>query len=255
MVLSVRAPASVITAVLNGASFQPGIVPGSWVTIKGENLSRSTRTWRPEEIVGGALPTSLDGVRVTISGRPAYVYFISPNQINVQAPTDDYMGSGERAVVVQVNSPDGVAYNTAIQKRVSPGLFTYRVRDVDYAAAVHSDGTLVGDPDLVPGANVRPVRPGDNVLLFATGLGLDTETGTPPGQVVSSPAQLPDSADVRIGGVPATVLYSGLVGVGLFQVNIVVPSGVQPGDAPVMLGRGGVWCQSAVFLPVENQEP
>ena len=32
------------------------------------------------------MPTSLDGVSVTIGGKPAYVSFISPGQLNVLAP-------------------------------------------------------------------------------------------------------------------------------------------------------------------------
>jgi len=51
------------------------------------------RTWRADEIVGGRLPTALDGVSVTINGKAAYVYYISPAQINVQAPTDGATGA------------------------------------------------------------------------------------------------------------------------------------------------------------------
>ena len=33
--------------------------------------------------MGGKLPTSLDGISVTIDGKPAPVAYVSPNQINV----------------------------------------------------------------------------------------------------------------------------------------------------------------------------
>src|SRR3989442_4223779 len=83
-----------VTGVVNGASFQPGIAAGSWVTIQGANLANTNpgRTWRSDEIVNGNLPTALDGVSVTINNKPAYVYYISPTQINVQAPSDDSVG-------------------------------------------------------------------------------------------------------------------------------------------------------------------
>src|SRR5438309_2203316 len=75
-----------VGGVVSGASFQPGIVPGSWLTIKGSNLSPvASDTW-DKAIVDGKLPTSLDGVSVNVGSKPAYVYFISPTQINVQAP-------------------------------------------------------------------------------------------------------------------------------------------------------------------------
>ena len=84
-----------ITSVLNGASYQPGIEAGSWVMIQGTNLANTFpgRTWRSDEIVNGNLPTSLDGVSVTIDGKPAFVYYISPTQINVQAPSDTAAGA------------------------------------------------------------------------------------------------------------------------------------------------------------------
>src|SRR4030095_14513033 len=58
----------------------------------GSNLSQTSRTWRNEEIVNGKLPTQLDNVGVNINGKPAFVYYISPTQLNVQAPADDSAG-------------------------------------------------------------------------------------------------------------------------------------------------------------------
>src|SRR5436189_6150798 len=77
---------------VNGASFQAGICAGSWVTIQGTKLANSSRTWRTSEIVNGKLPTQLDGVSVQINGKPAYVEYISPTQINVQEPSDTALG-------------------------------------------------------------------------------------------------------------------------------------------------------------------
>jgi uncharacterized protein (TIGR03437 family) len=68
--------------VLNGASFQPGIEAGSWVTIKGSNLANSTRTWQASDFVGATAPTALDGVSVTVDGMASAVEYISPTQIN-----------------------------------------------------------------------------------------------------------------------------------------------------------------------------
>ena len=84
-----------ITSVVNGASFLPGIESGSWVTIKGTNLSNTNpgRIWTSSEIVNGNLPTSLDNTSVSIDGNPAFVYYISPTQLNVQAPNDSTTGT------------------------------------------------------------------------------------------------------------------------------------------------------------------
>ena len=72
-----------ITSVLNGASYLNGIEAGSWVMIQGTNLANTYpgRTWRGDEVVNGNLPTALDGVSVTIDGKPAFVYYISGTQV------------------------------------------------------------------------------------------------------------------------------------------------------------------------------
>jgi uncharacterized protein (TIGR03437 family) len=53
---------TVITSVVNGASFLPGITQGSWTTIMGANLSGTTRIWTGADFSGNNLPTQLDQV-------------------------------------------------------------------------------------------------------------------------------------------------------------------------------------------------
>ena len=66
-------PAIGANGVVNGASFQPGIVPNSWATVRGSGFSIGTATW-DGAIVNGKLPTTLSGVTVTIGGQLAYPY-------------------------------------------------------------------------------------------------------------------------------------------------------------------------------------
>jgi hypothetical protein len=118
-------PAPQITAVLNGASLQPGIAAGSWVTIQGTNLANSTRGWIPAEIVSGTLPQWLDGVGVTIDGLPAFVEYISPTQINVQAPSDS--NTGAVSVVVTNNGSASTPASAQLQK-TAPAIFEHYTR-------------------------------------------------------------------------------------------------------------------------------
>jgi hypothetical protein len=90
--------------VVNGANFLPGIAPGTWITIRGSNLSAATRIWTDSDFSGNNLPTQLDGVSVTANGKPAYVYYISPTQLNVLAPDDPAQGG---SVPIQVTTPYG----------------------------------------------------------------------------------------------------------------------------------------------------
>src|ERR1700722_20325785 len=88
--ISTAAP--VITGVTNNASGATAIESGSWVSIYGSSLSTTTRTWQASDFSGSNLPTTLDGVTVTIDGKSAAIYYISPGMLNVQAPTDATIG-------------------------------------------------------------------------------------------------------------------------------------------------------------------
>ncbi|MGA2871783.1 MAG: SBBP repeat-containing protein, partial [Verrucomicrobiota bacterium] len=74
-----------ISGVVNGASSVAGVVAGSFASIYGSNLSPATDVW-DKSIVNGALPIALDGVSVMVGGKPAYLSYISPGQINFLAP-------------------------------------------------------------------------------------------------------------------------------------------------------------------------
>src|SRR6202012_4665978 len=74
---------------------------GSFKEIKGSNpsdlndpriTSSTNGQWTSSDFNGVNAPTNLDGVSVAINGKPAYVSYISPGQINVQAPEDASTG-------------------------------------------------------------------------------------------------------------------------------------------------------------------
>jgi uncharacterized protein (TIGR03437 family) len=242
--LTVGAPVASISGVVNAASFQPGISPGAWISIFGANLAATTRSWRSDEIVNGLLPTRLDGVSVTIDGKPAAVCYISPTQVNVQVPDDGTAGP----VPVQVTAPLGTATAMAQMQQFSPGLISF---DGKYVAALHADYTYVGKPDLLPGALTTPARPGEVLLLWGTGFG-PSSPATPAGQLVTQAAPLANRVTVLIGGVQSDVPWAGISGAGLWQFNVVVPDGLADGDATVVAGVGGVPAQAGAYLTVQR---
>ena len=231
--------------VVNGASFSRGITPGEWISILGQKLSPVTRMWGDADFSGANLPTSLDGVGVTINGRPAYVFYISPGQLNVLVPDDDYRGP----VDVVVTTPGGSSDPLEVyQGPVDPALFQFDPEGRRYAAAVHADGWYVGKDGLIPGAAFRPARPGDFILLFGTGFG-QTDPPTPSGQLVSRAASLARPIVVRIGGKTAPQQFAGLSASGLDQINVMVPD-LPPGDHLVEIFIDGVPIQREVYLTI-----
>ncbi len=84
-------------------------------------------------------------------------------------------------------------------------------------------------------------------MLYATGLG-DTNPPYADGQTVSGAVPLPSLPQVTIGGAPASVQYAGLIGPGLYQINVVVPQ-VPSGDSPILLGATSS-AATGVFLSI-----
>lgn len=228
--------APVITEVLSDGSFRPEFAPGAWVAVKGVRLATGEpRIWRGEEIVDGRLPVELDGVRVNIGGRPAAIYYVSPTQLNVQAPDDE----AEGAVEVEVITPAGRSVATAMRRRWSPGVFTFALGERLYVAALHNgDYVLVAPENAIPNYLTRPARSGDILLLYVTGLGTNTDPPAPSGRTLASPATVRDEVRVWIGDAPATVIWAGLVSPGLYQINLRVPAGLAPGEQTVDLQVG-----------------
>lgn len=238
-------PAGNITAVANAGSFQPGVASATWVSIFGTNLSTVTYTWQASDFVNGLLPTSLQGVSVTINGLPAYIDFLSPTQINVLAPDDVTTGP----VQVQVTAAQQASNSATVQKsQFAPAFFT--IDNGAYVAALHADYTLVGSAGLLPGATTQPAQPGETILLYGTGFG-PTNPALPTAQLVTTPSVLANSVQVTIGGAAATVVYAGLVEPGLYQLNVTVPN-LPNGDAAVVATIGGVSTQTGVSVTVQQ---
>ena len=237
-------PPPSITSVFNAASLQPGVSSSAWVSIVGANLSATTRTWTSADIVGGLLPTSLDGVDVKINGQAAFVYYISPTQINVLAPDDPTVGP----VPVQVSNSAGKSNSATADKRAfAPAFFTIASR---YVAAVHLDGTYVANPNLLSGVTAQPAKPGEIILLFGTGFG-PTAPALPAGQVITQAASLANPVTVRIGNIVADVAFAGLTGSGLCQFNVTVPD-LSDGGASLVAEIGGVLSQDGVYITIQR---
>jgi len=221
--------------VVNGATFDRGLVPGSWATLFGVNLAPTTREWNAADFIGGQLPASLDGVKVNVSGHPAAIAYISPTQINVQVPADVPPGWVTSEVI-----NNGVTTGNVLTHAVenAPGALTYLEGGTRFAVATKPDGSVVK-----PEPSASAAKPGDVISLYASGL-----APSPAGALIESPQKLA-GVGVIIGGLTASVQFAGLVSPGLFQINVVVPI-VAAGNQPVAITVNGVSSPSEIYVPV-----
>lgn len=213
----------------NGATYvSGGLVPGSWAQVKGTGLSPVSRTWAQADFqgLGNKLPTSLNGVSVTVNSLPAAVYFVDPGQISFQVPGGV---SGTASVQVTNNGQTSNAI-AAPSAASSPGIFPVTVNGTNYPAGVFLDGKYVGDPATNPA--FRQAKPGEVIALYATGL------ASTPADVLPTPQSL-SGVTVTIGTTTVPASFAGLVAVGEFQINVTVPQ-LADGVYPVSITVNGV---------------
>jgi uncharacterized protein (TIGR03437 family) len=236
----------VIAEVANAEGENPAIAPNTWLEIKGANLGpvNDVRIWQASDFIGGRMPTALDKVSVTVNGKSAYVYYISPTQINVLTPPDAM--SGPVQVVVTNNGAASASFTVQAQP-ASPSLFVFG--GGPYVAAEHVDGTLLGPATVYPGAST-PARPGETVVLYGNGFG-PVSTPVVSGSSTQSGTLSPLPA-IKIGGVAAVVQFAGLIAPGEFQFNVTIPSSLTNGDQPVTATYGGAATQAGTLITVHN---
>jgi uncharacterized protein (TIGR03437 family) len=176
--------APVINAIVNGASSLPGVAPGAWITLKGANLTGATRSWNSSDFSGSNLPTQLEGVSVSVNGKNAPFYFISPAQLTILTPGDTPVGP----IHVAVTDSEGttVPMDTTFQSS-APAFFMFTkgfLANQKPVLARHADGCWIAENSalpapvypVTPGALdspncARPTAPGEMIGLVGTGFG------------------------------------------------------------------------------------
>jgi uncharacterized protein (TIGR03437 family) len=247
--IGVPSSAPVIAAnggVLNGASFQAGIVPNSWITIYGTNLSAKTDTWA-SAVLNGVLPQTLDGVGVSVGGLPAYIYYVSPGQINALAPN---VAPGN--VSVTVTNSNGTSFAvTAVVQAFQPAFFQWG----NYAVATRQDYSFAVKNGTFQGQTTAPAKPGDVIILWGTGLG-PTTPAAPTGVVTPAGTAYytANPVTVKVGSAAATVYGVALASgnAGLYQVAFQVPTSLADGDYPVVATVSGAQSPASTLITVQK---
>jgi uncharacterized protein (TIGR03437 family) len=234
-------PPPAVSAIVNGASFQAGISPGSIVSIFGNYLGpgnpaggyASTSQGNPNQVYYSSF---IGNSKVSFNGYLAPILYASAGQVNVVVP---YEVAGQTSVqmVVSHDLVSGPAMTVPLVD-TSPGMFTVSGGGTGPGAILNQDGRL--------NSATNPAVTGSTIQIFATGAGLWNQT-VPDGLLISSStptAKLPFAAapvSLTIGGLSAAVVYAGAAPgmiTGALQVNAVVPPGLTPGPQPVVMTVG-----------------
>lgn len=187
--------------------FPRAAAPGSLISIYGSQL------------------TALSGdTEVNVAGQRMAISFAGPDQINTLVPENV---SG--LVKVQVKNAAGEHTVNLLIEPTVPSLFAPALNAVT--------GTVV--------TAQSPLRPGDYVSLFATGLGRTTTRDDGLNWADVQP-------EVSFGSRPCTILYAGRAPgfPGLDQINCQISTALQPSDAVPIQVRSGARVSNVTILPV-----
>jgi uncharacterized protein (TIGR03437 family) len=208
----------------NAASGQQGYAPGMLLSVYGTGLGNAVQS-------AGTipLPQYLQGFEAEVNGVTASLYYVSPDQVNLQIPYETQPGY---ATLTLGNPYANVNYTIRVAP-AAPGIFT--------------DNGFVFPPFSSAGRGVESA-------LYITGDGQVTPSladGTSPSSTTPD-AQLPKPVlpvTVTVANLPATVKFIGIPPglVGVTQINYVVPAAAPLGAQPVVVTVGGVASQAAML--------
>jgi uncharacterized protein (TIGR03437 family) len=227
-------PVAAAGGVVNNGTFGSGesLAQGDIVAVFGSQFDFDA----PQGATVLPLLTTMDGIQVLVNGIAAPVYYVSANQINFEIPIDASTanGGGGTVQVVRNGTPGNLVYVD-----ISPRVPRFIVYDGGYGIITTPAGVLTGIPS-------NPVKAGDTIVIYALGLGptsppVDSGTASPgpPGL-----ASVPGTTQVCFGAESpffqapcATALFSGLTPnyVGLYQIDVTIPSGVTSGNSTMSL--------------------
>jgi uncharacterized protein (TIGR03437 family) len=219
------APAPQISsgAAVNAATYTNALAPGALMSIFGLHLA-------VEESLAPRLPYPelLAGVRVTLDGRALPLLFVSPGQLNTVLPF-----SAEGRGTVRVTTANGVSEIEVNLQSTAPGIFL-RGGDPALPAILGEDGA--------PISIANPARAGRPLSIYCTGLGR-VQGELAPGAPAPLSTVVPtlEPVLVQFGGLLLAASFAGLAPgyVGLYQVNVVLPETLRPGQYFLALLAGG----------------
>jgi uncharacterized protein (TIGR03437 family) len=220
--------------IVNTASYAPAgspIAPGEFITLFGSGLARGA-----QQISALPFPFTLNGVTVTIQGRPAPLYYVAADRIYAVVP---YATQGPNATVTVQNQNGASNSVTVPVASTAPGIFSLDQTGAGSGAILHSDFSVVNAG--------HPATRGETIQIYLTGLGVVTPTVTDGAAGRPNPLSLTNiqpsanCADnticVLIGGLPAVISYAGLApGLpGVYQINATVPVVPSSGNLPLAI--------------------
>jgi uncharacterized repeat protein (TIGR01451 family) len=204
-----RPPSGTLTTIVNQASngHEPSpikaVAPDSIAAANGTALANTTQ--QSQKQPDGNFPTNVGGTTVTVNGRTAQIFFVSPTRVHFLVPALTEIGTAE----VVITNADGFASRGSVPiLRAAPGIFTKTGDGLGAGQIINADTEAEGPFDPTNG-NLR-------LLIFSTGVRNSLVTTVSIGgrvvnaESVSPSPDMPGLDEVRVV-VPADLRGTGAV--------------------------------------------
>jgi uncharacterized protein (TIGR03437 family) len=223
---------------VTGPTPSGSVAAGSLISIYGQNLAPSMQ-------VGPTNPLAqtINNVTVTVNSSLLPLVFVSPTQISAQVPWELQPGN-YTLVVHQVGQPDVPGTFTVV--RDAPGAFTEsNSQNLPLVLAIRSDGSVLSFSN--------PAQSGEQITIYATGLGPETQTAVDGFPAVTTNNSLMDPVTVNTSSTQLQPDWAGpapgIVGVQVIQLTIT--SDFPPSsNVTITLGANGI-NSAQVVLPIQ----
>jgi uncharacterized protein (TIGR03437 family) len=229
--------------VVNAASFQTGVPVG-----QGAIATMFSSAIAPDTSVvsGSTWPTTFSNRQIFINDTLlAPIYSLTPQQVSFQVPSNSPVGS-DRVAMRTADTSELIAGGAVLISAAAPGIFTITQNGSGQGAIINQDGTV--------NSTSNPAAKGSVISVYATGQG-PTSPAVPDGTVAPGlpgaayTVAVPTSDGVACvtnqpsmcvgfgGNTFGAVQYSGLAPgyIGLWQINVQVPSNVATGNIQLRL--------------------
>jgi len=246
-------------SVLNSATAVHGpFAPGTLVTIEGENLAGRTEVATDDG--EHSLPGTLAGIELLLNGRHLPLLSVSPDEIRCQMPYD-LQGTDSASLVLREEiSPGHPLLSNAMAvdfRSASPGILAFAGPEPRAGMVVHVNSETGETSSPVTAA--EPAKPGQPIVLWASGLGyvVDADRSSHPvaGQPYAGEAgNVLMQVQAEIDGQPVEVVSAILPqhAIGIYQVQVVLPSGFPASPAAHLTISQGDWKSNTVTVPIGN---
>src|SRR6185437_7629277 len=248
--------------VVNSASLAPGpLAPGTLINIQ-LNGSANVPEAR-QDGTGTRLSKKLGGVEVLLDGAPLPLVSVNSTRIEAQVPYD-LSSTSAASLYIRIEQDSAAVVSNAVSIRIAPatpGLYAFGGTEPRTGLLLHA---VTGKREQ-PGSPVTadsPAKPGEELTLWATGLGLVNDSSAPMKAAAGVPftgpaAPVLSRLSALVDGQPvevrSAVLTEGAVGV--YEVHILLPADLpaEP-NAELLISQNG-YASNTVRFPVASRHP